>query len=405
MATMTTQLVTTIAPALTQSLYEKMCCPHGYTTEVIGGRKLPGNLASWRGTEVHHVLALNAWHCKERQVAADWAYFDELAATVSNDAADVLLVQRDYMQVDYQHLVFTEATLYLDEDFQPVFEEEEGIVPPGAVYKGTLDAGYRLSEIVFLIEDYKSHPQPFEPDTMQGLLYPVLVMQHKPELEAVTFRLRFVRYRNLTREITWTRSDLPNMMAELRRARARQQSLHDAYDRRDYAMLPALPNPGCHYCPLLINGGCPVADENPYKQEPKDLLFELRWLDERRSTVRGLLKDAEQTGGKAIVVADANGNEMSFGTAPSDSEEYPANIILAKCADWAAATNDWPLVEGLLIRSTSIKPKLKTKKRAQLAQEIREQGLTRTRTKTQTKLRMRNIGEEQDYTGEYGEEE
>jgi hypothetical protein len=382
-----------------------MSCPRSYVTQAIAGRRLPGNLASWRGTEVHHVLAEYAWHCKARQVPADWAAFDTLAATVSNDAADVLLVQRDYMQVDYQHLVFTELTLYLDEDFQPVYEDEPGVVPEGAVYKGTLDAGYRHSEIAFLIEDYKSHPQPFEPDTMQGLLYPVLVMQHKPELEAVTFRLRFVRYRNLTREITWTRSDLPNMMAELRRARARQQSLHDAYDRGDDAILPALPNPMCHYCPLLVNGGCPVADENPYKQAPTDLLFELRWLDERRTQVRTLLKDAEQTGGRAIVVADANGNEMSFGTAPSDSEEYPAKDILAKCSDWAAATNDWPLVDGLLIRSTSIKPKLKAKKRAALAQEIREQGLTRTRTKTQTKLRMRNIGEEQDYANEYGEEE
>lgn len=403
---MTTTLVQiTSAPPLTQSLYEKMCCPHGYTTEVIGGRKLPGNLASWRGTEVHHVLALNAWHCKERQVPADWAYFDELTATVSNDAADVLLVQRDYMQVDYQHLVFTEVTLYLDENFQPVFEDEPGVVPAGAVYKGTLDAGYRLSEITFVIEDYKSHPQPFEPDTMQALLYPLMVMQHKPELEAVTFRLRFVRYRNLTREITWTRADLPNMMAELHRARARQQSLHDAYARGDYDALPALPNPGCHYCPLLINGGCPVAEENPYKQAPEDLLFELRWLDERRSHVRGILKAAEQAAGKAIVVADANGNEMSFGTGPSDSTEYPAKEIVAKCSEWAAATNDWPLVDGLLIRSTSIKSKLKTKKRALLEQEIREQGITRTRTKTSTKLRMRNIGEEQDYGNEYGEEE
>lgn len=400
---MTTQLVT-IAPPLTQSTYETMSCPRSYVTQTIEGRKLPGNLASWRGTEVHHVLAAYAWHCKERQVAADWSEFDRLAATVSNDAADVLMVQRDAMQVDYEHLVFTEITLYLDENFQPLAEEQPGVVPEGAVYKGTLDAGYRLSEIAFRIDDYKSHPQPFEPNTMQGMLYPLMVMQHRPEIQAVTFRLRFVRYRNLTREITWTRADLPAMMAELRRARARQVSLHEAYSVGAWEMLPALPNPMCHYCPLLVNGGCPVADENPYKQAPNDLLFELRWLDERRAQVRTLLKDAEQASGRPTVVADANGNEMSFGTGPSESEEYPAKDILAVCADWAAATNDWPLVDGLLIRSTSIKPKLKAKKRLRLAETIREQGLTKAITKTQTKLRMRNIGEEQDYGNEYQEE-
>lgn len=399
---MNTLVEITPAPPLTQSLYEIMACPWSYVTQVPKGRRLPGNMNSWRGQEVHHVLAAYTWHCKERQVPADWAMFDKLAATVSNDAADVLIVQRDAMLVDYEHLVFAELTLYLDKDFQPVFEDEPGVVPATAVFKGTLDAGYRLSEIAFLIRDYKSHPQPFEPDTMQGLLYPLFIFQHRPAIQSVTFELQFVRYRNLARSITWTRADIPAMMAELARARARQLSLHAAFDASNWELLPALPNPMCHYCPLLVNGGCPVADENPYKQDPKDLLFELRWLDERRAQVRELLKSAEQTTG-TIVVADANGNEMSFGTAPSESSVYPAKDVLGLCSEWAAAANDWPLVDGLMIRSTSIKPKLKAKKRARLAEMMRN--VTTTITKTQTKLRMRNIGEEQDYANEYGGEE
>jgi hypothetical protein len=382
--TSSTALDTTVEP-LTQSKFEQMACEYSYGAQAIEGRHTAGSEASWRGQEVHAVMAKYVEWCGENKVAGDWGVFDAIAATISLEAGRICDGLRDRFLVDYDHIIACEDTILLDENFRPV----ASIL--NAAYKGTLDALYMLSETEALIEDYKSHPMPFEPDTFQSIQYPVLVFQKLPEVQKVTFRLRFVRW-NVTREVTWSRADLPKMMAEMARARARQKKTWESYQfNGGLGGLHVSPHAGCHYCPLLQMGDCPVADVNPHSQDVVELVRELQFLRKRSQFVTQILKDAHQAMGWPIVATDDNGTEMSFGTAAHESLRYPATRVLPLVQQWAVATNDGAFLQSLSIRSTDIKSKLATKKRASLEHEV-EQVLEKS-TKTRTELTTRNIGE------------
>jgi hypothetical protein len=382
---MTTAL--THIPPTRQSTVETMACPHSYGAQFIEGRRTADSTQSYRGTEVHEVMRKYVAHCAERQVPADWKAFDDIAAAISIEAGRICDGLRDSYKVDYQHVVAVEELIMLDEDFQPIDLEH----PKTVAHQGKPDVIFALDETSVQMDDYKSHPVPFDPDTPQSLMYPVLVMQKMPWVQSVTFRLVFVRYPNCFRAVTWTRNDLPKMMAEMSRYRRRQESYHATYEAEGLEALPAIPHAGCHYCPLLQFGDCPVAEVNPNTQEPDMLVRELVFMEKRAGFVKEILKGAIQARGGAIVARDANGTEMSYGPADKQRTAYPAAKVLPVIQRWCVAAGDQAFLNSINLSSTTVKSKLDTNKRRSLQHEV-ERLVTKT-TKVETRLTTANIGE------------
>jgi hypothetical protein len=380
-----------------------MACPHSYGAQFIDGIRSAPSEQSYRGGEVHEVMRAYAAHCGTRKVSADWAAFDRIAERVSIEAGRICDGMRDWFTVDYDHLLATEETIELDAQFQQpslprglsaIYLDNPEIQFPQPIetaYAGTLDVIYGLTETHALIDDYKSHPVPFEADTPQSLMYPVLLFQKMPWLELVTFQLTFVRYRNCRRSVTWKRAELPKMMDEMQRYRNRQIGMHATYDEGGLDALAAIPHAGCHYCPLLSMGECPVANVNPNNQSPEDLTHELQFLEKRRDFIRGFLKNVVQARGGPIVVTDDNGTELSFGVSASESKSYPAQECLPVIQEWCTATGDQAFAASINLSSTGLKSKLDTQKRASLRHEL--EPMLRTVTKTKTGLTARNIGD------------
>jgi hypothetical protein len=378
---MTTTL--TVIPPLRQSTVETMACPHSYGAQFIDGRRSADTEQSYRGTEVHEVMRAYVAHCGQRKVPSDWKAFDHIAAAISTEAGRICDGLRDSYKVDYEHIVAVEETFALDENFQPT--------TGAAVYQGKPDTLFAFESNLLRVDDYKSHPMPFEPNTPQSLMYPVFAMQTMPWVEQVEFRLVFVRYPNCTRSVSWKRSDLPKMMAEMARWRARQERYHDIYDEDGLSGLQAIPHAGCHYCPLLQFGDCPVADTNPQGQDAEELVRELVFLGKRAEFARSILKNAIQARGGAIVARDANGTEMSYGPAPKERRVYPAAKVLPVIEKWCAAAGDQVFLNSVNLSSSTVKGKLDTNKRRSLQHQV--EPLVVKTAKLDTVLTTANIGE------------
>jgi len=366
-----------------------MACPHSYGAQFIEGRRSASTEPSYRGGEVHEVMRAYVKHCGERQVSADWSAFDRIAAAISIEAGRICDDLRNWFQVDCKHIIAVEEDIELDENFRPLDIEDKG--RPVPAYRMKPDAIYSLGETEALIDDYKSHPVPFEADTPQSLMYPVGVFQMMPWIETVTFRLVFVRYRNCMRSVTWKRSELPKMMDEMSRYRARQVKMHAIYDAHGLEGLPAIPHAGCHYCPLLQFGECPVQEQNPHAQSAEELTRELVFLEKRRTFVKEILRNEVQARGGPIVVRDDNGTEMSYGVSPQELTAYPAAKVLPIIEKWCAATGDRDFLASVNLSSSTVKDKLNTNKRRSLQHEV--ESLLRKTTRPKLHLTTANIGE------------
>ena len=220
-------------PPLHQSTESMTACTLFYIESVIKGRKKPGGMESARGIQVHKVHADYASWCAHKGVDMDLDAFDRFAKGAGPMATKILVGMRDSYRVDYSHLLATEIPFSLDENFQPtdVPESIDGVsVDTGlpAHYQGTLDALYLFrEECKGLIDDAKTHPRPYEPSDpnkpLQGKMYSLFVLLHFPWIEEVTFRLVFVRFRNLIREVTYKREDIPALIESVKAARERQK--------------------------------------------------------------------------------------------------------------------------------------------------------------------------------------
>ena len=377
-----------IAPPLTQSLYEVNACPTSYAFQIIEGHKGGNSAQSNRGTEVHHVMSSYINHCVLNHVPANWKLFDELSGSVVNEAGKILDGLRDNYVVDFDNVVDTEITYYLDRHYNPATPYDN------PAFKGTLDVVLRYNAKKMKIEDFKSHPQPFDADTFQSMLYPFLLFMHYPEVEEITFELIFVRYANARRSVTWTRKDVPDMMVQIERGRNRQLKTHADYeDEQPIHDLPVLPGNHCFYCPLQANGGCPQKEFNPYTaNDMRDLVLDLKFCEDRAKYVRNILKEAVQASGRPIVASDNNGESLTFETRGSESQVYPALDTITALADWEDATGE-DLRNKVTISSSKLKPLLKAKKRTQL-KEIIDRHIAQKVTKTSTKLYARDSGED-----------
>jgi hypothetical protein len=407
-------------PALHQSTYEVMRCPTSYAA-MREGKKMPASMQSWRGTEIHHIAALYAEHCANNSVSADWDYFDVLTASVGEEAGTILERMRDSYLIDWKHLLTTELTLALDEDLNPIddplvreFTSVE-MMPEDtpAAHRGTLDALYLYEDDSALVDDYKSHFQPFDPETYQAMLYPFMVMKYFPAVRRVTFRLRFVRFENLVREVTWEREDMPKMERKIRQARGLQQKIELQILNNE--PLQAFAHAGCHYCPLSANlTDCPISEFNPEINRSMESRANFdRWWTMLATDNRKVLKDYVQTTGNPISITDGTGESWQYGAIPTAKKRYPLtenliHALLDNCQATGEALYSIERGKGLNVYlGSGLTTKLKTKKRAAL-REIVEESFTDMKPGTKfgmAKVKGDGTLEEDEQGRSYGEDD
>ena len=369
-----------VIPPLSQSLYEQMACSESYLYQTVEGHKQPDSIASERGSEVHFILAAYVRHCVAKKVAVDFPHFDKLAAAAGPVAGPILDGMRDTFVVDYKHVLFTELRLRLDSELRPTLLEQkadgtlhlhvEDELPAldevysrsPAAHAGTLDVlkiNGDATEAV--VEDFKTHPRPFDADTYQAKLYSFMALKHIPTLRKVTFRLVFVRYgAEVTREASFTRDDMPALAAEIRRARERQLALEAA------GTGPALPGSHCGYCPKLSRPTlCSISEFNPQlTTKPEERLRFNVWASEMAKVNRGVLKDMVDASGRSISITDANGRRYEFGCHATESQVFPLDETFLGLArnHMMVSPDTWESMK-LRISSSKLKSLLKAKKR------------------------------------------
>jgi hypothetical protein len=406
-------------PALRQSLYEVMRCPTSYAA-MRAGKTMPDSMQSWRGTEIHHIAALYAEHCAQNQVSADWDYFDKLTASVGEEAGTILERMRDSYLIDWKHLYQTELYLSLDEDLNPIESSVMNVSLPGSVpedtpaaHGGTIDTLYLFDDDSALVDDYKSHFQPFDPETYQSMLYPFMVMKFFPAVRRVTFRLRFVRFDDLTREVTWTREDMPKMERKIRQARGLQQKVELQILNNE--PLQAFAHAGCHYCPLAANlTDCPISEFNPEINRSMESRANFdRWWTLLATDNRKVLKDYVTTTGNPITIMDGTGESWQYGAIPTAKKRYPLtesliHALLENCEATGEALYSIERGKGLnLYLGSGLTSKLKTKKRAAL-REIVEESFTDMKPGTKfgmAKVKGDGTLEEDEHGRSYGEDD
>jgi hypothetical protein len=379
-----------------QSTEQLTSCPLFYVTAEIKGKKQPGGMESARGNQVHKTGAAYAAWCAHKGVAMDLDAFDRFAQGAGPAAAKILVGMRESYQCDFAHLLATEVPMSLDEFFQPtdVVGSIEGIsgdsgLPP--CYSGTLDALYIFrEEAKAIVDDLKTHPRPYDPEeTLQAKMYSLFIFQHFSWIQEVKFRLWFVRYKNLMREVIYTRQNIPALIEAVKAARARQVMIHADYDAGKE--IEAIPGAQCIYCPLLSNRGCPISEYNPQMQfELVDRLKFMLWYSAFSKVNNKTLRDYVNGTGKNVILRDYNGKSYVFGPVESESNVYPLfkatekgiatdpdgnpiMPIVGLLMDYAHATpDDTEWMGKLVISSTKLNSYLGTKKRAFLDQACQD---------------------------------
>lgn len=410
-------------PPLRQSTHNVMACPHSYIAQFVDGERMPDNIHSDRGVEIHHVMSQYIRHCANNKRSMDWRYFDQEAAYVALDAGIILNGIRDTYIVDFEHVYGTEVLLMLDENLQPTtideFGEEHPEPFPGVAYSGlsaahagTLDSIELMSPTYARTPDFKSHFQPFTPDTYQSMLYPFMLMQHMPEVEEVEFELIFVRFRNARRSRFVKREELPELAGHIVRARERQKQFHVLAAEPGRPNVKVLAHNHCGYCPKFVTLTCPNAKFNPYMAcTPEQMINFAVFAGQALPHVNGILQALAKAEGTLSHVDD-NGKHHEAGFFPKESKYYPAVQTLASLVDWNEASGGDPtLFTGLRISSSQLKPKLKAKKRAILDRHLNGSpeegtpGIAIKETKVTFQIRTSDGEPVDDGAPKYGEDE
>jgi hypothetical protein len=380
---------------------------------------------SARGRQVHEAGSKYVNHCALHRVSSDLAAFDSFAAGAGPLAARILSGMRDSYEVDYAHVLASELTLSLDKSFAPT-----DVVPaiagtcvdtgekPHVV--GTLDALYAFpDERAARIDDLKTHPHPFDPaDKLQAKTYALLVFLHWAWVQTITFRLIFVRYRKVTREVTFTRDQMPELVAAVTAARERQKKIH--LDHEEGKEIEALAGNHCFYCPLLSNATCPIAKYNPNMQltMQQRLSYNL-WYGQFSRANNAVMRAHTQETGRNIVLRDYNGKAYVYGPVEKEVEVYPVfkfttddmerieaidqpvlpiiDLLYHYAAD---NPDDSSWMRNVVISSTSLKRYLKTNKRAFLDQAIEDTVEKVTKTPLRVSKPLDAIPEEEEFDEE-----
>jgi hypothetical protein len=392
-------------PPLRQSTEVVMACPEFYAEAFIHGRRQPGGIESTRGTQVHNALSRYASWCATKQTEQDLIAFDTFSEGVGAAAHKILIGVRETYLVDHQHLFATELMMSLDEKFMPtdIVETLEGISGDSGeepAYQSTLDTLYVFREQYRInVDDFKTHARPYDPsETLQGKMYSLMVFQHFPWVQEVRFRLIFVRYRNLFREVTYTRSDVPALIESIKSARHRQKMLHVMSEAGD--TLEAVSGGHCQWCPKLSNRTCSIAEYNPAMQLSYEARLKfLLWYKAFAASNTKVLRERVDATGRKIFLKDYNGKVYSFGPVPKKSKVYPVFKAEGKGLETDHRGNpvmpildllfdhihsfpdDTAWMANLAISGTKLKQYLNTKKRVLLDQAISDSAIDIERIK------------------------
>ena len=207
-----------------------------------------------------------------------------------------------------------------------------------AAYEGTLDGLFIFKEERKVgIDDFKSHPKPFDPGDphheIQGKMYSLMVFQHFPWCEEVRFRLVFVRYRNLTREVIYTRADMPKLIEAVRSLRERQKAIHAEFIAGKE--IEATGNQGCFYCPLLTNMECPILQQTPESQQtPEEWVSASIVYSTFLSINKKRMKEYVQGTGRKIILRDYNQKSYVYGPVEKESLAFPLFKRMGKTIEW-----------------------------------------------------------------------
>lgn len=424
----------TVVPPLHQSTRILTSCPKFYVTATIEGRKKPSGPQANRGTQFHRVLSNYSSHCANKGVSMDVDAFDRFATAVGPTAAKILSGLKESYSVDHEHLFATEITMRLDENLNPTQIDGplEGSVEGSGRsthYEGTLDALYLYHEEgKALIDDAKTHARPFDPRdaeyALQGQMYSLFVMQFFPWVEKVKFRLWFVRYKNLFREVEYTRKDLPSLKEFVKTARSLQLSIHEDYNKG--FEIKAIGNDNCLYCPLLSNRECPILQDNEYAHgTPQEWVSTSLVYSAYAKVNNARMKAWVQANGKPIILKDYNGKAYSYGPEESvsdvlplfeatadgivmDREGNPSLPIVSLLLDYAHATPDDVAWMGKIqISSSSFSSYLKAKSRVNIHQAIQDaaEKVTKVKLKVSKPLDVLPPDEEEETEeNEFGED-
>jgi hypothetical protein len=349
--------------------------------------------------------------------------FDNYAKGVGPAASKILNGLRESYSVDFSHLLGTEIPMSLDEYFQPtdVVGAIEGILGDSGlkpVYQGTLDALYVFrNDSKIVIDDAKTHARPFDPSVpehaLQGQMYSLFAFQHFEWVNEVQFRLWFVRYKSLIRDVTYTRQDVPALIDAVKVARATQVMIHEDFDAgKD---IQAIGNDGCFYCPLLSDRECPILRDNPNAQgEPSEWVSSSLVYSAYARVNNARMKAWVQANGKNIILRDFNQKIYSYGPEESEADIFPlfqatANgiatdregnpvlPIVSLLMDYHHSTpGDTAWFGKLSISSTELKSKLKAKSRAFLDQAIKDTAEHVTKVKLKVSKPLDAIDEDGD---------
>lgn len=416
-------------PPLRQSTVEVMSCPVFYVESQIKRRPQPGGIESARGTQFHHAASRYTSYCAVKGVSQDLEAFDRFTEGVGHAAHKILVGMRESYTVDFTHLLATELSMALDDNFQPtdVVEAIEGTVGDSgepSAYQGTPDAVYAFREqFLIQIDDFKTHPRPFEPaETLQGKMYSLFMFQHFPWVQEVRFRLIFVRYRNLFREVTYTRADVPAMIEVVRSARARQRMIHDMVEAGE--AIEAIPGSHCQYCPLLSNRRCPISEFNPAMQlSYEDRLKFAIWYKVFSASNTKVLRERVDATGRSVFLKDYNGKIYKFGPEEKNSKVYPLfkgdgktlevdhrgkplmPIIDLLMDHFDTFPDDVGWMSKLEISGTKLKSYLGTKKRVLLDQAVSDSADDVTKVKMTVSKPLDAMPDEDEEFDEDGDDE
>lgn len=404
--------MTNSKPPLTQTLAGQMACEYGYKLVQIDGLKTPNTAASYRGTDIHAVLAPYALHCAQKRVPADFMFLDSLTSSLGDEAATILESCRDNITIDWENLFAVEILCGLDRDFQPTYAIDHdgkaqainpvwGIEANGTLpaYCGTLDVIYLMpGGKVARIVDWKSHPRPFEADTIQGKLYSLLLFMHMPELTEVEFGLRFVRYANKVTTHKYFRSDVPQMMEDVRRIRNRQKEIH--LKVAEGGELRVHGGSHCVYCPCAIDPigiPCPNGNLNPMLKSPAEMLNWMLSAEVQIRQVKEALKQHVDGTEQSVVSTDANGKHYTFSPVPKVKTTFPLfegsieegfrmpivdallNWVTTNPKDLVPRKGSKPWFTNLQIGATDLNRYLKTNKREIIHSAIKDLAITETK--------------------------
>jgi hypothetical protein len=327
-------------------MYEAMACPASYQAQYIHGIQSPPNEFSVLGQECHHAMSVYTAHLRASDLSEDWDYFMTLLPYFTIEAQEILSGFIGSMKFNPQTILTTEMRFY-DEDAA-----------------GTPDLVTMESPENATILDYKNYFEMIDPDTFQSKLYPLLLFRHNPNLKTVRFVLVFLRY-GRTREVIWTREQVPMLERTLRDARVRQKELHNIE-----GLAQAIPGKTCEYCPLLRTARCQVNDWNPYATMTDE--ERLRYVIYTRAALASstaILRQATRF--RAITVADGNGKQYEARFVAGEKRTLPLMPTL-KVIEQHADESGEDLTDKLMVSKTSLGSLRSAKKRVLLDQALRD---------------------------------